>query len=192
MSSGALSISGERAPRDIPTEVEACPGRRRARRRLRGSVSRPGDLVEDLAKILEIVVLPAQESRQQEMGELDRALLSIRNDEDDIDLGEQRPELLHLPELFQGRGRENRDRIGFYGRPESLPEVVQAFKALDATFRDRLMNCGLKSLVIFGFPTRIKKKLHGRHSQYRLHPIQKTCQIRQSGRSALYGGRGDH
>ncbi|MCK7480224.1 MAG: hypothetical protein M0C28_25400 [Candidatus Moduliflexus flocculans] len=49
----------------------------------------------------------------------------IRKDEDDIDLGQQLPELLHRLELFPVRGREDGDRIRFHGRPEPVSEVFQ-------------------------------------------------------------------
>jgi len=82
------------------------------------------------------------------MGELDRALLSIRDDKDDINLREQPAEQLHPLKLFSVRSRENSDRIRFYGRPESLPEVIQTLEELYLTFRDHRMNCRLKSLFI--------------------------------------------
>jgi hypothetical protein len=123
-------------------------------------------LVEDFAEIPKIIFFLAQEPGQQEVGEFDRALLSIGDDEDDIDLREQPAERLHLPKLFLVGSREDGDRIRFYGRPESLPEVVQALEEFYSTFRDHPMNGGLESFVIFAFPTRIKKKLHSCFSLY--------------------------
>jgi len=82
------------------------------------------------------------------MGEFDRALLSIRDNKDDINLREQPAEQLHLLKLFSVRNRENCDRIRFYWPPESLPEVIQSFKELYFAFWDYLMNCCLKSLCI--------------------------------------------
>ena len=87
------------------------------------------------------------------MGEFDRALLSIRDNKDDINLREQPAEQLHLLKLFSVRSRENCDGIRFYGHPESLPEVIQSFEVFYSTFRDHLMNCRLKSLVILIIPT---------------------------------------
>jgi len=87
------------------------------------------------------------------MGEFDRALLSIRDYKDDINLREQPAEQLHLLKLFSVRSRENRDRIRFYRHPESLPEVIQTLEEFYLTFRDHRMNCRLKSLVILIIPT---------------------------------------
>jgi len=87
------------------------------------------------------------------MGEFDRALLLIRDNKDDVNLREQPAEPLHPLKLFSVRSRENRDRIRFYGPPESVPEVIQSFEEFYLTFWDHLMNCRLKSLVILIIPT---------------------------------------
>ena len=62
------------------------------------------------------------------MGEFDRALLSIRDNKDDINLREQLAEELHPLKLFLVRSGENCDRIRFYWHPESFPEVIQSFE----------------------------------------------------------------
>lgn len=89
----------------------------------------------------------AQESGQKEMGEIDRALFSIRDDKNDINLREQLSERLHPPELFMVGGRDNRDGIRFNRPPESLCEVIQSFKGFDIFFRNRRMNRSLKPRV---------------------------------------------
>ncbi|MGB3863617.1 MAG: hypothetical protein WA915_16175 [Candidatus Aminicenantaceae bacterium] len=87
------------------------------------------------------------------MGEFDRALLSIRDNKDDINLHEQPAEQLHLLKLFSVRNREYCDRIRFYWPPQSLPEVIQSFEEFNFTFRDHIMYCRLKSLFILIIPT---------------------------------------
>jgi len=87
------------------------------------------------------------------MGDFDRALLSIRDNKEDINLREQPAEQLHLLKLFSVRSRENCDRIRFYWRPESLPEAIQSFEDFYFAFWDDLMNHRLKSLVIWIIPT---------------------------------------
>jgi len=108
--------------------------------------------VEDYFEVREITARLAQEPGQQVMGELDRALLSIRDDEDDINLRKQPADQPYLSKLFLARGRDNSGRIRFYGPPESLTEATQAFEELYSTFRDHLMDGRHKSLVIFAFP----------------------------------------
>ena len=54
---------------------------------------------QDMAEDGEIIAFLAQKTGQQVMGELDRSLRSIREDEDDIDLREEPPEPLHPPKL---------------------------------------------------------------------------------------------
>ncbi|MHB8094203.1 MAG: hypothetical protein ACYDH0_04600 [Candidatus Aminicenantales bacterium] len=108
--------------------------------------------VEDYFEILKITFLLAQEPRQQEMGEFDRVLPSIRDDENDINLRKQAAERLHLPELFAVRSGENRYRIRFYRHPEPLPEIIQPLEVFDPAFRDDLMNCGLESFLVFIIP----------------------------------------
>jgi hypothetical protein len=95
------------------------------------------------------------------MGEHDRSLRSIREDEDDINLGKEPPEPLHPPKLASACGEKNGDRIRFDGHPESFLQIFQALKAFDRTFRDRLMNSRLESLVGSICPFRIIQKLHG-------------------------------
>jgi hypothetical protein len=58
------------------------------------------NFIEDFAKIYKIIVFLAQESGQQNMGEFDRALLSIRDDKDDVNLRKQPTERLHPLKLF--------------------------------------------------------------------------------------------
>jgi len=82
------------------------------------------------------------------MGEFDRALLSIGDDEDDIDLREQPAEQLHLPKLKPVGGYKNGDGIRFYGHPESFSEFPQALEGFYLTFRDHLMDRCLESLVV--------------------------------------------
>ena len=133
--------------------------------------------VNDLAEVRKITFYLAQESGQQEMGEFDRALLSIRDNQDDINLRQQLAERLHLLKLFPVRSREDGDRIRFNGHPDSLPEVVQAFKGFYLTFRDYLANRCLKSLAILIIRTCIKKQLHGHFSLCLLNHNQETCQV---------------
>jgi len=87
------------------------------------------------------------------MSEFDGALLSIRDNQDDVDLREQPAEELHLLKLFSVRSRENGDRIRLYRPPESLPEVIQSFEEFYFACWDHLMNGRLKSLVILIIPT---------------------------------------
>jgi hypothetical protein len=68
--------------------------------RLMGSVTRPIHFIKDFAEIRKTVFFLAQESRQQEMGEFDRVLLSVRDNEDDINLREQSAKPLHPLKLF--------------------------------------------------------------------------------------------
>ena len=103
---------------------------------------------EDDFEIREITFFLAQESGQQKMGEFDRALLSIRDDEDDINLREQSAEHLHPLKRVSVRSRENRDGIRFDRHPESFPEVIQSFEDLYLTFRDYIINGRLQSLYI--------------------------------------------
>ena len=109
--------------------------------------------INDFAEVREITIYLAQESGQQEMGEFDRALLSIRDDKDDINLREQPAEQLHPLKLFPVRSRENGDRIRFYRPLESLPEIIQALEEFYLTFWDYLSNLCLKSLFILIIPT---------------------------------------
>ena len=87
------------------------------------------------------------------MGEFDRALLSIRDNKDDINLCEQPAEQLHLLKLFSVRNRENCDRIRFYWHPESFLETIHSSEEFYLTFWDDLMNRRLKSLGILIIPT---------------------------------------
>jgi hypothetical protein len=109
---------------------------------------RPAHFVKDFGEISEIIVFLAKESRQQEMGELDGALLAIGNDQDDINFRQQPTEHLHPLKLFSIRCRENGDRIRFYGRPESFPEFIQSFKEFFSLVGDHRMNGGRESLHI--------------------------------------------
>ncbi len=86
------------------------------------------------------------------MGEPDGAVLSIRENEDDIDLREQSAERLQPPKLFPVRSREHRDRIRLYRQPESLPEVLQFVEELYLTFRDHLMDGSFESPAILIVP----------------------------------------
>ena len=112
--------------------------------------------VEDDFEIRKITVFLAQESGQQAMGELDRALLEIRKNEDDEDLREQRAGQLHPLKFLPVGCQENRDRIRFNGYVESLPEGSQFFEGFDSTFRDHLMDRRFKPLGILIVPTRIE------------------------------------
>ena len=87
------------------------------------------------------------------MGKLDRALLSIGDDKDDINLNEQPAEKLHLLKLFSVQSVENGDLIRFYWPPESLPEVIQSLEEFYFTFWDHLTNCRFKSFFILTIPT---------------------------------------
>jgi hypothetical protein len=115
-------------------------------------VGSPTHFVEDLTEIHEIIFFLAQESGQQEMGEFDRALLPIGDDEDDIDLREQPAQRLHLPKLFPVGGYKNGDGIRFYGQPKSFSEIPQALEGFYLTFRDHLMDRRLESLVVLIIP----------------------------------------
>ena len=87
------------------------------------------------------------------MGEFDGAVLSIRDDKDDIYFRKQVAEKPYLLKLVSIRSRENCDRIRFYGHPESLPEVIQSFEEFYFIFWDHLMNGRLKSILILTIPT---------------------------------------
>ncbi|OGD26694.1 MAG: hypothetical protein A2028_03535 [Candidatus Aminicenantes bacterium RBG_19FT_COMBO_59_29] len=87
------------------------------------------------------------------MGKLDRALLSIGDDKDDINLNEQPAEKLHLLKLFSVQSGENGDRIRFDWPPESFPQIIQSFEEFYFAFRDHLMNCRFKSFFILTIPT---------------------------------------
>ena len=87
------------------------------------------------------------------MREFDRALLSIRDNQDDINLREQPAEELHPLKLVSVRSRENGDRIRLYGLPESLPEVIQSFEAFYLACWDHRMNGRLKALFVSIIPT---------------------------------------
>jgi hypothetical protein len=106
-----------------------------------------GHFSQDMAEGGEIIAFLTQEPGQQEMGEPDRFLRSIREDEDDIDLREESPEPQHPPKLATACGEKNGDRIRFDGHPESFLEIFQASKPFDRTVRDRLMNGRLESLT---------------------------------------------
>ena len=95
------------------------------------------------------------------MSESDCALLEIRKNEDDVNLREQRADLLHPLKLLPVRSRENGDRIRFYGQVRSLSlRSIQAFKGLYSTLRDHFMDGRLKPLGILIIPIRIKQELH--------------------------------
>jgi hypothetical protein len=72
---------------------------KKAGRHLIGSARSPIHFLKDFAEIHEVIFFLAQESGQEEMGEFDGALHSIRDNKDDINLGKQPPEQLHLLKL---------------------------------------------------------------------------------------------
>jgi hypothetical protein len=112
--------------------------------------------VKDDSETRKITVFLAHESGQQAMGELDRALCEIRENEDDVDLREKRAGQLHPLKFLPVGCQENCDRIRFNGYVESLPEGGQFFEGFDSTFRDHLMDRRLKPLGILIVPTRIE------------------------------------
>ena len=109
----------------------------------------------------ESTVIPAQESGQKEMGEGERAPLSIGDDKDDINLRKQFSKQLHLLKLFPIRNRKNRDRIRFDGPPEPFLEVGQGVEEFDLTDRNRLSDRIVERCKIGIIPAGIKKKFHG-------------------------------
>jgi hypothetical protein len=115
---------------------------------------------EDDLEIRKIRIFLAQEPGQQLMGDLDRVFPQIRKDKDDIDLGQQPPELPHLLELVPGRGQENGDRIRLHGPSDPSLEVFQFFEMFYSTFRDHPVNGRLESVAVFIDPVRVKKQLH--------------------------------